>query len=711
MGKEMQIEDRILSKLGIVKKPIRWLSAVVSARTREIIYGCAEDEEEDAKALCTMSNMEALFQTHMAKQSQKFLLAYIIIQLVYLVCFFIAATLHKLNYVPLVADCVMLILHFVVVIIHVAQRRRRKTIENFSLPRLMLDAALMVDALLFALSDPVVESQANRILHVAKLFDALGGIPSLDGPVLHHPYKSNSVFQFHVMYMSLFVLSFSSAVVVTPICMVIYSFLVLSCYRAYYAESEHVQQVVWEDVFTDIVVMILTLCCAVLAKRMLEQLQRSFFSALQSEKRKALEEKVMRCKVEFENSNLQDMLSSSLAADHLRARNSAKMPSKFQSLLKMKPKAPSVKSAPPVVISRSVKGKDAQVHEALPSVLQGCQGDGDCLPAEACVWVDHHMDPQPLHSLHAGDRVLCYDNLLQCVKHVEVVQATVTQEESPKDFVTVQLADDTLLEMTSDHHVECYSGMGGGMRKCIPAVNLQEGEDSLIVLNIKPQEVVKVSRSSRDEDDGRRRWVSLNVQQPQRHSVFVANHQSIHGRYPTTMAVGSADLKPTLAQVRHTFVHIQDSEHSSSRKTNSAPPTYSHNLHSPAVSVQLSSMNSLENGTPLFSSLPVVLADFRPDMSQISSDVEICGINDIEAQSELVRDDYEDQSEIFNDINGDALSSQGSILPGSRIPSSSSWRRRQRQRQRRRGGRSQPNLQDVQASSDRGQGVDGLEVV
>jgi len=700
---EMGREIALIS--GRMEDRLRRTSVFVNKHMR-LLFGVGDDEEEEEEnTSCTMSNMEALFQTYMAKQSQKFLMGYIVIQLVYLVCFFIAATLHKLNYVPLVADCIMLFLHIIVVFLHVYHRRNRKTIENFSFPRIMLDATLMIDALFFALSDPVVESQANRILHVAKLFDALGGIPSLDGPVLHHPYKSNSVFQFHVMYMSLFVLSFTSAVIMTPVCMVIYGFIVLSCYRNYYNKSEQVQQVVWEDVFTDIVVTILTLCCTVFAKRMLERLQRSFFEALQNEKKKALEEKVMRCKVEFENANLHDMLTSSLAADRLRMRagRSSKFPRKFRRMMKLKP--PSVKSAPPVITSRPAAGNSAEVDEVVPpSLSQDCQGNGDCLPAEALVWVDHHMDPQPLHTLKAGQRVLCYDNLLQCVKHVQVVEATVMEEDSPKEYVTVQLADGTFLEMTSDHHVECYRDEAQEQRKCIPAMNLQEGRDSIMVLNIQPQEVTKVVLSSRGEDDAHRRWVSLNVQQPQRHLVFVANHRKTRGRYPQTMAVGSADLKPTFAHVKHTFVDVPDSEQSSGRKTNSAPPTYSQHVDvsSPAMSLQISGTASLDYGPAPISALLAAMPDLiRPDMSHVSSDLETGG-----------RNDFESQSEILDDITSDALSSQGSVLPGARVQTSSSWRRRQRQRERRRQGHLN-NLggEVAPSSSSRGQHADEFEVV
>ena len=70
-----------------------------------------------------------------------------------------------------------------------------------------------------------------------------------------------------------------------------------------------------------------------------------------------------------------------------------------------------VKSAPSAMFSFSNSSR------ALANNV--CDGK-ECLPADSVAWVEHLPLPRPLGELSLGQKVLCYDRVGDCMRHVEV---------------------------------------------------------------------------------------------------------------------------------------------------------------------------------------------------------------------------------------------------------------------------------------------------
>jgi hypothetical protein len=224
----------------------------------------------------------------------------------------------------------------------------------------------------------------------------------------------------------------------------------------------------------------------------------------------------------------------------------------------------------------------------------GCK-EGDCLPEDTLVYVDGSPMPQPLCTVTATQRLLCYDDLVGSVGYVPVERVTISEPKVQPDrgAVRVQLLDNTELEMTGNHPVKTYPILGNtsdanvavgtgvqGSGRFAQAADLQAGYDSLMVLKTVAVPVRKVEQVPlEDASNEERRWVTITVQGPQRHTIFTATKGNQLAPCQM-MAVGGSNLQP-LHQGRpsqkHTFIHFyvaDDSEGVSSRHTASAPPTF-----------------------------------------------------------------------------------------------------------------------------------------
>jgi len=167
-------------------------------------------------------------------------------------------------------------------------------------------------------------------------------------------------------------------------------------------------------------------------------------------------------------------------------------------------------------------------------------GGGDCLPADAVAWVENRPLPQSLSEIQRGQKVLCYDHIGQSARYVAVMDVSI--ETAAANWVNVELEDGSTLAMTEDH--PCHKGT----RDIVLARDLEPGCDTLMVLKMVPVKVRAVSAVKPNSfDEEPRTRVSLNLTQPDRHSLFVA----AAGQVPT-MAVGSCDASPrTVKQKKH----------------------------------------------------------------------------------------------------------------------------------------------------------------
>lgn len=231
----------------------------------------------------------------------------------------------------------------------------------------------------------------------------------------------------------------------------------------------------------------------------------------------------------------------------------------------------------------------------------------DCLPATAHVWVEGKTVPQSVCTLRAGERVLCYDSLTGGLKYAAISNVSSVEREALTKWVTLVLEDGVTLEVTAEHPVFAWSDEAGpevssGLHKepgrCLRAVDLQAGRDRLMVLKTVAVPVHSVesgvARATGDgcaechTHEGSRHvpcsacgevpacQVELTVQQPERHSIFVARGP---GGPACAMAVGSSDLvvgevlHHRLCRVTHTFLASAASSSlaGSQRRTRSAP--------------------------------------------------------------------------------------------------------------------------------------------
>ncbi|CAK0838882.1 unnamed protein product [Prorocentrum cordatum] len=527
----------------------------------------SEPGHREPRVLCRAA--EQRFQDDSGKRSFKFFLAYIGVQILYLGFYFAAAQNSTLNYVPLLADSVMLTLHCGVVLVKLNQHLKESGKYRWSIA-----LALLADAVLFAIADPVVEVEIEAHLEMGTFFEKFGGLPTLQSTSLPHPYKSNLVFQFHCLYMTLMVLSFSWSLKVMPVCMLVYSTIVVisfqSRYDSYEVEGFDPTQD-REEVYIETVLMWWTLLLGLFAKWSLEQAQRPLFLALESGKDEIIREKVKRCNAEYRASGLLDKMNKVMQQASY---------AKLEDVSDGFPVFPAPPGASSSVHSAPVRAHPKRACKSRADKDAGPCDSGDCLPASASVWIENQAMPQRLGTVRQGQRVLCYDNLLRGLKYTDILDVSVAAGSECTDWVTVRLKDGTRLEMTPNHPVECFStaDRGSSPGRCIPAGAVQADRDAIIVLKTVLVPVSSVHRNAPDpaaDEDSSREWINLMVQHPDRHTVFVADGcDATRG----AMAVGT----PAFSQgghhgicVKHSFLQVEEdaatSENVSSRRTVSAP--------------------------------------------------------------------------------------------------------------------------------------------
>lgn len=254
------------------------------------------------------------------------------------------------------------------------------------------------------------------------------------------------------------------------------------------------------------------------------------------------------------------------------------------------------RSAPAVLVTHT-----CGPHQEARALL--CKDGGDCLPATAVAWIDKDPVPRPLHDLSAGERILCYDNVGAKLTYANVLKVAPAARKENTDWVKVTLEDGGVLTMTADHPVAVQSDQAKQQlaRTCLHASELRANTDQVLVMRMVPTLVTDVEHFGRvtlgqpevrrspegnaSQHDG---WMTIEVEQPQRHELLVAACDK-YGLPGNMVAVSSCDRTPDpLAQnmcEKNTFVCIDENDGSSSSRAHSAPPSVFRGrtvpLHSP----------------------------------------------------------------------------------------------------------------------------------
>lgn len=307
--------------------------------------------------------------------------------------------------------------------------------------------------------------------------------------------------------------------------------------------------------------------CAVVGKWVTEHSQLKVFEMLDAQRIEVVTEKVLRCQAEFVK---EDMLAKINMGDRHSTLVESSLEDKTSAHSTTVQNSCAAQSAPAILTASGISCSDT---------CQLMQAGGDCLPADALSWTVDSKQPQPLSSLTLGDRILCYDNLAKTLTHAEVVGL---QDSVNPDWVKVELADGSTLDMTADHPVAvqplrgaCVNTLKATNPGVVRAGDLKAGKDAVMMLKIVWTPVSKVQSPSREQEDGNatgKKWVSISVEQSERHEIFVAaaSKEGVHG---DLMAVGCSDRLLGSAQEwsRNTFLDIPMPKGAEMQRCNSDP--------------------------------------------------------------------------------------------------------------------------------------------
>jgi len=317
-------------------------------------------------------------------------------------------------------------------------------------------------------------------------------------------------------------------------------------------------------------VTLLLLCCmiAIGSKGKLERAERVEHHQYQEQQKQAEKERQLRMEAESsatKSSVDRERSAMSVAATQMMSCYSASLGGRSHA-------------------ARSVLSAPAVVHAG--PVMSQTRRSGECLPPDAVVWVEGQAMPRKVSTVKQGDRVLCHDSLCLAPKYVQVLSSETLVGKAA--WVEVKLEDDTCLTLTADHPTQPRQSKSDlPASQHVPAAELRPGVDNLMVLKMQPVLVQSVEGKKADPDTygwpgpGLGTRVSIMLQQPDRHEVFVAPSGTMPGQEMSTVAVGSADVaanpevgssRPFGLTVKRTFYDVEDYEITKVKRSASCPP-------------------------------------------------------------------------------------------------------------------------------------------
>lgn len=391
-----------------------------------------------------------------------------------------------------------------------------------------------------------------------------GGLPLATNGQAAGGYQSVAVvgtiyaYQFSIWYSVMFLLTFRFALVGMT-CYLLVGTLVPVMLKTTGAMDDFVGA-------CEAITILLVIC----VKVQLELLQRTHLKNLEEKTKEALNEKVLRFQAEFAQEQTQSELRAPEGFSESELQLQQTCPAAGWAC-KSRPQAPSLRSAPPALLS-FVRGAELRLQE---------HREEECLAPDSLVWVEGSVLPTKVQEVQPDQRVLCYDNISGYLKYAQVsgVQ-TITGD---AEWVSVALADGTALTMTADHPVQHHAAAGLNSRSyqgLKRAGDLKPGQDAVTILRMVPMPVLRVSPFLPPASgvSSQRSRVALSERQPDRHSVFVAaSGDGMAGK----MAVGSANANYTPSshlacgpmKERWTFLTFEDLEERPGRRAHSAPPS------------------------------------------------------------------------------------------------------------------------------------------
>eukprot|EP00929_Paragymnodinium_shiwhaense_P044686 TRINITY_DN22909_c0_g1_i2.p1 TRINITY_DN22909_c0_g1~~TRINITY_DN22909_c0_g1_i2.p1 ORF type:complete len:1039 (+),score=225.49 TRINITY_DN22909_c0_g1_i2:121-3237(+) len=308
-----------------------------------------------------------------------------------------------------------------------------------------------------------------------------------------------------------------------------------------------------------------------------------------------------------------------------------------------RPRAPpSTASAPAFLHGKAAEPCLEERNEAV------CPGN-DCLPPSALVMVENESVPRRLRDVKPGERVLCFDNVGDGMKYARVMD--LKEKRGPAQWVVVHLSDGTSMRMTEDHPIQPITKgpRGNEAGTIVSAGKLKPGDHSLMVLKSMPITVSSVQcvpqqgPTGVDEEGSTAssacsrlsRRITVSLQHPERHTVFVASPKQKGQRFAgmRAMAVGSCNAKPgkafayqRFAKVANTFLNFDDDEDEttpteagSRQRGHSAPPGFRQRSCTSESGIALDDINI---GPATFG------FDFQAELPQPLTEASECSLRD-----------------------------------------------------------------------------------
>jgi len=389
--------------------------------------------------------------------------------------------------------------------------------------------SFVVDAACIIMSHP--ETQNTIWLDFYASFPYNDGHPPC--PKCKPLMEPSWVFGIFISYLLMFTIPFRTLVFALPPCFA--SYVILLVYARYFSgRYGEIQETVHNITVDELLLLSTTIVFAVVAKFVMESSELKLWHALHDSRKTALSEKILRCEAEFANECIKT------GAEASRGDNA---PSDFQQSSHsggLNPCAPhSQASAPPVL--EGIFGKSYTEDERM-ALRHECSHGSDCLQPDDTVWTRESPCPIPVKELLKGQHVLCYDNLGKSVKHAEVLN--VVAQEGTVQWATVALVDGTSIRVTADHPFLTETdgrprSLLAVQQKAVCARDLRPHDDKILVMKFVPVGVESINiDSSEDLKDQTR--VSIEVQHPARHSVFVSPAHQLKSEH--AMAVGASNL-------------------------------------------------------------------------------------------------------------------------------------------------------------------------
>eukprot|EP00931_Biecheleriopsis_adriatica_P025582 TRINITY_DN15667_c0_g1_i1.p1 TRINITY_DN15667_c0_g1~~TRINITY_DN15667_c0_g1_i1.p1 ORF type:complete len:639 (-),score=62.37 TRINITY_DN15667_c0_g1_i1:185-2101(-) len=256
------------------------------------------------------------------------------------------------------------------------------------------------------------------------------------------------------------------------------------------------------------------------------------FEASEALRQSAVQERVHRCRAEFEAERLQEG----------RKQVKIAVVQKDEAVSSVSITVPSFKSLPADLVTSKLL-----CHEGDDGV--------DCLPEDCHVFLEGDGNSVPLSSVQEGTRILCLDSLLSATAYVRVDEL-MFNDGVPDCCVSVVLDDGSSMVMTADHPVKVTGAV-------IPAESLKPDVHTIQCLRVVDLKVrnVEVARNSSDT-----RLVGVRIADGQRYSI-VATASKSSSPLLTSIPVGSID-----AHMHHHGGQL-DMKSGRLRRSNSAPPS------------------------------------------------------------------------------------------------------------------------------------------